>query len=239
MLEAQADDRRSSTARHGAHGDMTDRVFTISFAISLGVHLVFLLGQTLSLDWLNAPRTRSALEVIYEYEIAQRELRHLETQLARAKRDAVLALSPDNPSDRAQIRVPDRPELALHQELDALLPGRPAVVDLTNLVDAARGDPILLTYFSAIREQIQQVANRRAWLTGETRGGLVYISFTLASSGSIQDIAVVSKKSAPSQSLWEIAVRIVNSAAPFPPFPPSVTEATKTIVVPLEFLMGS
>lgn len=218
---------------------MTDRVFTISFAVSLGVHLVLLFGQALTLDWWNAPRSHAALEVIYEYEIAQRELRRLEAQLARAKRDAVSALSPANPSDHAQIRVPDRPELALHQGLEEFMPDRPAVVDLTNLADAARGDPILLTYFSAIREQIQQAANRRAWLTGEMRGGLVYISFTLASSGSIQDVAVVSSKSAPSQSLWEIAVRIVNNAAPFPPFPPSVTEATKTIVVPLEFLVGS
>ena len=97
----------------------------------------------------------------------------------------------------------------------------------------------MLSYFSAIREQIQRAANRRTWLTGEQREGLVYVSFVLTSTGAVQEAAVVSGRSAASPDLRDVAVQIVKAASPFPPFPPSMGEPNKTIVVPLEFLLGS
>ena len=120
-----------------------------------------------------------------------------------------------------------------------LMPERSSVVDLTNLVDAARGNPVLLSYFSAIREQIQQTANRQAWLTGTSTEGLVYVTFVLSATGAIREAQVVVDRSSGAAALREIALQIVTTAAPFPPFPPSVTEATKTVVVPLEFLLGT
>jgi protein TonB len=118
-------------------------------------------------------------------------------------------------------------------------PQRGAVIDLTNLVEASRGDPVLLSYFSAIREQIQQTANRQPWLTGEMTQGLVYVSFTLYASGSVERVVIVGERSVDSEMLRDAALRIVKAAAPFPPFPPSMTEGHKTVVVPLEFLLGS
>jgi TonB family protein len=218
---------------------MSDRAFTISFAISLGVHLTLVIGQFLSLNWFSAPRTRSPLEVIYDYEIAQQELRRLQEQLSRAKRDTVSSPSLSDLGERSQIRIPDRPSLTADRTLADLMPGRSSVVDLTNLVDASRGDPVLLSYFSAIREQIQQTANRRSWLTGETAEGLVYVSFILTSTGAVQGVTIISDQSVPAQTLWDVARRIVKTAAPFPPFPPSMAEPSKTVVVPLEFLLGS
>ena len=217
---------------------MTDRVFTICFGISLGLHLALLVGQLLSLGWFRIDRVRTPIEVVYEYEVAAQELQHLQEQLARAKRDAVAAPSLTT-GERVQIRVPDRPLLTADQTVPEILPGRSSVVDLTNLVDASRGDPVLLSYFSAIREQIQETANRRSWLNGEPTEGLVYVSFVLTSTGAIQGAAVLPDRSVPSQPLRDISVNIVTTAAPFPPFPPSITEPNKTIVVPLEFLVGS
>ena len=218
---------------------MNDRVFTIAFAVSLGIHLALILGQLFSISWLTAPTKHAPLEVVYEYEVAKQELRQLEEQLSRAKRETVASPSAPILGERMEIRVPDRPSLTADRSLSDLIPTRSSIVDLTNLVDASRGDPVLLNYFGAIREQIQRTANRRPWLASEGVEGLVYVSFVLSSTGEIHGLSVVSETSVPSDTLRDVALRIVETAAPFPPFPPSLPEPSKTIVVPLEFLLGS
>lgn len=114
------------------------------------------------------------------------------------------------------------------------------VIDLTNLVAAAKGDPVLLSYFSVIREQIQKTANANTWMTGKAPGqGIVFLSFVLARDGQVRSAAVLGDRSVSSKPLQDIALTIVKSAGPFPPFPPSLSETFKTVVVPLEFLLGS
>ena len=221
----------------------SERVFTFAFGLSLGAHLILLAGRVLSWQWLNAPtKSLSPLQVVYDYQIAQQELRSLNVlkeQLARATRDHGTALSPSDFGVHQQIRIPDRPSLAAGQNIQEIMPGRPAVVDLTNLVDAARGDPVLLSYFGAIREQIQQTATRCNWITGPANGGMVYVSFVLSAGGVLRDANIVMDRSTSSGSLRDSALKIVKAASPFPPFPPSMSEPQKTIVVPLEFLLSS
>lgn len=216
----------------------SERVFTISFGISLGVHLLFIVAQLLPFDWFRFSRSRLPIEVIYEAATAQHELEQLQVQLARAKREAAATILPSEAGERAQIRIPDRPSLTSDQTLFDSLPERSSVIDLTNLVDASRGDPVLLSYFSAIREQIQEAANRRPWLGSEAGQGLVYVSFVLNASGAVQGLSVVENRSAAFPHLRDVALQIVKAAAPFPPFPPSIPEPSKTIVVPLEFLLS-
>ena len=218
---------------------MNDRVLTMAFGISLAVHCVLLVAQLVTFAWLGPPKHHAPLEVIYNYELAKQELRHLQQQLARAKRETVaMPSSSANLGERTQIRIPERSLVAVDEKLLDVMPSRSSVVDLTNLADAARGDPVLLSYFSAIREQIQQTANHQAWLTGSVGEGLVYVSFVLTSTGAVQEAAIVSDRSVPVDPLRDTALRIVKTAAPFPPFPPSMVERNKTIVVPLEFLLG-
>lgn len=218
---------------------MNDRTFTIAFGISLGLHALMLVGQLISPIWVRVTRrTPTTLDVVYEVSQAEQELRRLQEQLARARREAAAPPSPQQLATQTRIRIPERPSLMPSQTIAEAALARPPVVDLTNLVEASRGDPVLLSYFSAIREQIQQTANRRVWLTGERSEGLVYVSFLLNSSGSIQDAEIVGSRSVAVESLHGVALRIVKAASPFPPFPPSMTEASKTVVVPLEFLLG-
>ena len=221
-----------------ANARMTDRIFTITFAISLGAHLLLVVGQLLSLNWFNLPRFRAPIDVVYEEETAREELRSLQEHLQRATRQVASATSTLQAGVSTQIRIPERPILAGDPALSTTLPERAAIVDLTNLVEASRGDPVLLSYFGAIREQIQHTANEGAWLTGASTEGMVLVSFVLTSNGAIGAASIVPDRSAPSQALREIAVQIVKAAAPFPPFPPSMTEPSKTIFVPLEFLLG-
>ena len=218
---------------------MSDRVFAITFGISLGLHLLLVVGQLLSLNWFGPPSARRPIEVVYEYAAAKEELRRVQEQLARARRNTAASPSPSTQGERTQIRIPDRPSFLTDQTLLEAMPERTSVVDLTNLVDAARGDPVLLGYFGALREQIQRTANAHPWLSGESGEGLIYVSFRLSAGGAIQSADIVSDRSVASRALWNAALRIINTAAPFPPFPPSMmTESSKTIVVPLEFLVG-
>jgi len=182
---------------------------------------------------------RRAVEIVYDYEVAQQEVQRLQDQLARAKREAVTAPTSVSSGPRAQVRIPDRPALAASVNLGDAALFHSSFVDLTNLTEASGGDPVLLTYFGTIRERIQQAANRRTWVTGEEKEGLVYLSFVLTAGGSAQRAAVLTDRSVVSPSLQDTALRILEDAEPFPPFPPSMGDPSKTIVVPLEFLLGS
>lgn len=218
---------------------MSDKGFALAFSISLGIHLFLLVGQFISLNWYAPSRLRRAVDIIYDYEVAKQEVRQLQDQLARAKREAVATPTAASSGLRTQIRIPDRPSLATTTALGDTMLAHASFVDLTNLTEASGGDPVLLTYFSTIREQIQRAANRRVWLTGEEKEGLVYVSFILTASGSAQRAAVLTERSVASPTLRDTALRILQDATPFPPFPPSMGEPSKTIVVPLEFLLGS
>lgn len=218
--------------------DFSDRIFMWAFGLSLGAHLILLIGQALSLSWLPRPRNLKPLNVVYEQETAKEELRVLQEQLARIKRDTTSSPAPTISGTRPQVRIPDRPSLTAGKTLVDIMPDHATVIDLTNLVDAARGDPVLLSYFSAIREQIQRTANRHVWGQQERDEGLVLVSFVLLAEGQVEAVQVAGDRSADSGLLREVAVRIVRAAAPFPPFPPSIGEPNKTIVVPLEFLLG-
>ena len=218
---------------------MSDRGFTLAFSISLGLHLLLLITQFISWHWAAPLKMRRAVEIIYDYEVAKEEVQQLQEQLARAKREAVATPTSVSSGLRTQIRIPDRPSLAAVTSLGDTTLSPSSYIDLTNLTEASGGDPVLLTYFGAIREQIQHSANRRAWVTEEGDGGMVYLTFVLTANGSAQKLSVLSDRSAASSMLRETALSILEYAAPFPPFPPSMPDASKTIVIPLEFLVGS
>lgn len=218
---------------------MSDRAFLLSFGVSLGIHLLLLVGQLLSLDWFRVPIRRTAIEVVYDRAVEQEALRLLQERLAKATRETISSPAPRTIGSQTQIRIPERPPLTAGQALSEIMPDRASIVDLTNLVDAARGDPVLLSYFSAIREQIQRTANAQVWVAGDPGEGLVYVSFLLAANGRLQDLSIVTERSGGSPALWDAALRILKTSAPFPPFPPSMAGPSKTIVVPLEFLVDS
>jgi len=154
------------------------------------------------------------------------------------RREPADALLPGPPGEEPRIRVPERPPLTLQDSPKAEIELAP-FIDLTNLIDAAKGDPVLFSYFGAIREQIQHAAGAQDWLTEATGSGLVYVSFVLKEDGNLRGVAVVPERSVDSKPLRDAALKIVQHAGPFPPFPPSMAHAPTTLVVPLEFLAGS
>ena len=113
---------------------MGERVFVTCLVVSVGLHLSLLIGQLVVPDWFKHFRARRALTVIYEYEVAERELRHLQEQLRRSKRDTAAAPSPSAGGERREIRIPDRPLLDTLANLSEIMPGRSTIIDLTNVV---------------------------------------------------------------------------------------------------------
>lgn len=230
-----------------------DRPIGIALGCSLIGH-VLLLGVPLAQwHWKMPIAPDRPLEVVYDSGGgAQPTLQRLQRQVAQLSQPSHAPGGAQAPAPK--IRIPDRPVAGFSPFGDgsggrpgggsgaagALAGGplgRTPVVDLTNLVDAAQGDPVLLSYFGAIREQIQRTADRQKWAIGRSPGGVVYISFTLTSDGKIGPTTILDTRSAPSVSLQAVALGIIQAAAPFPPFPPSMAEPSKTIVVPLEFLV--
>jgi len=218
---------------------MSEKGFMVAFSISLGLHLVLLVAQLISWQWATPLRLRRAMEIIYDYEVAKQEVQQLQDQLARAKREAAAIPTALSSGLRTQIRIPERPSLAATITLGDAVLAHSSFVDLANLTEASGGDPVRLAYFSAIRDQIERSARRRTWVTGEEKEGMVYVVFVLHPGGSLQKLAVLKERSVDSPTLQDTALQILEAAAPFPPFPPSIREASQTIVVPLEFLLGS
>jgi hypothetical protein len=109
-------------------------------------------------------------------------------------------------------------------------------VDLSNLTEASQGDPVRYGYFSAMRERIQQTANKQIWRLNEAElNGVVYVEFVVANTGNVESASVEPNRSTQVESIQGIAVSIVSGSSPFLPFPPSFKESSKTIIVPIEF----
>ena len=113
-------------------------------------------------------------------------------------------------------------------------------IDLTNLESAAHGNPVRLSYFGAVRQQIQRAANRGGWLAQTSTGeGTVYVGVVLDRSGQIRSSAVLPDRTKGDAQLQEAALTIIQSSGPFPSFPPSFSESSLSLIIPIEFVRGS
>ena len=217
-----------------------DPAFLWSLGISVACHVMVVIFQAITTGPGRLPAGRKTLEVVYEQPAAERGAQsaalptvtvsassiHVGGVLSGGMLEGTTALG-ESGSRSPSVFLP-------------VAPGLPSsVVDLSNVADASQGDPVLLSYFSAIREQIQRTANQRAWVSPDASEGIVYVAFLLQPGGQAASPHVLVDRSAPSALLHEIAVKIINASSPFPPLPPSLRGADKTIVVPLEFLRGS
>ena len=247
----------------GGSAERVDRLFTITLAISLAGHVVVFGAQLMFPSWSGFSHLPRPLRLIYEKQVASgtshqtvEELRQVESKRmdlpgpsstpldSSAMRDRQLGgglkgvVGAALPNLTPQIRIGEGSTGGLPS--GALPSGTwSSAIDLTNLAQVAQGNPVLLSYFCAIREQIQQTANQRPWLSGGASSeGVVYVGFVIRRSGDIQSATVMPDRSVPSDVLREVALRIVKAANPFPPFPPSFTEPAKTIMVPIEFSLG-
>lgn len=89
-------------------------------------------------------------------------------------------------------------------------------ISLRNIPGETFKTPEYKSYYQIIREKIRHQAYSYYKNLEE---GEVYLSFILASDGSVNDLIVIEKKTTASAYLTEIARRSVQEAAPYPAFP--------------------
>ncbi len=225
-----------------------DPAFLWALGFSVICHLIVIALQTIMIRTGSPPPIRKTMEVVYDHpssETATRAPDTLAALTARATEPPSVTMSTHH------IQVGGGSASGLLDGLAGFAgdgvssfvatpsPLQGSIVDLSNLAEASQGDPVLLSYFSAIREQIQRTANRQTWISSEESEGIIYVTFLLTSTGHVTSPRVVPERSASSALLQEIAVKIIAASSPFPPLPPSLHGAAKTIVVPLEFLRSS
>lgn len=234
----------------------TDRLLLATLSVSMAAHVLVIGAQLLLSGWDRLAGSVTPARLVYEPDgsQAQSEVRRRTEERLRELPGPSASLSPGSwaggyqPSTNGMDALSDAAQLRIgigsgEGWSSAALHGGSAwvtAVDLANLAAASQGDPVLYSYFSAIREQIQRTANTQAWLPRDAGTmGVVYIGFVLSRSGAIQSSGVVAERSVHSPTLQEIALRIVRTAAPFIPPPTSLRDAHNTILVPIEFARGA
>ena len=242
-----------------------DALLIKAIIVSLAGHAVLLSGAWIQAMWYKRARPAAPLRLVHEGPAVHDEQDRAAQRLEEAKTRTIEApaLSQDAATESEGSEGMDQgsPMMSisaaeLRATADASLGdlaggalsavsvadgGWGAAADLTNVTAAAQGNPVLLSYFSAIRTQIQQAANRRPWLTEGARAeGTISIGFVIGVAGDIQKAAVITERSAAFPDLQSAALQIVEASAPFPPLPPSVRAASPTlaVIVPIQFVTG-
>ena len=218
---------------------MTDRAFLGAFGSSVAIHLCLLGLGVFSLGWLKTQRAQESLEVIYEAMAAEQQLQQLSLQHAQAMRAGIVGPAPSQPlGGSVHLHIPEGSLLASGDLIPDIRVAQHSVIDLTNPMEAAQGNPMLLAYLNALKDHITQTVDAHPeWRKGVVGEGLVYVAFVLTPDGSLEDLSLVPKRSSGIAALRDIALRIVRSSAPFPSFPPSMQEP-RTILVPFEFRLS-
>jgi len=77
-------------------------------------------------------------------------------------------------------------------------------------------NPEYMNYYQIIREKIKKAAYQ---MYTKQDSGEIYLSFAIASDGSLQGVRLLEGKSAQNQYLRELGLKSIQNASPFPPFP--------------------
>lgn len=239
-----------------------EKLLALALGLSLGIHIVFLSAQVVFYKFGPKTSSRQAKLIYHKEQVpaasewtSKQQPVPAATQVRELARSMTATL-PGPGAGRVSVGAKDRatalgapnPERAVGSGArwgnapggaGAGDPGRDvwaSAVDLTDLAAAAQGNPVLFSYFGAIREQIQRTADARAWLPEQENGsGVVYVGFVIGRTGALRSSSVVPERSTASPVLCRVALQIIQASNPFLPLPPSFTESSKAVVVPIEF----
>lgn len=223
----------------------SERIFRLTFFISLGVHVV-ILAQNPNLNPFTHRNKDLVIEVTYIKPQSNGNL-HLEPSLLKKEG----AIKPQSKVDLKKMAPP--PFLNKEDILkiaSVMRPNEPSLTKPTVLrsgivitkkkitlpaVDIGAdkiSNPTYISYYEVVREKIRRAAyfNYRHEEIGE-----VYLSFMVASDGSLKEIQLVEDRSSANDFLREIALRSVKDSAPFPVFPPGLDHPQLSFNVVISF----
>ena len=94
-------------------------------------------------------------------------------------------------------------------------------------------NPSYITYYQIVREKIRRSAYQN-YTHNDT--GEVYISFIISNDGFVQDVRIIEEKTTTNNYLESVALRSVKNASPFPNFPKELdyTQLSFNIIISFE-----
>jgi TonB family protein len=206
----------------------SDRIFRITFFVSLAVHAVILFKNPNLIPFM-PHRKPEVVEVNYLKQTPQEKLKAVreeadgKQQLAKLQsrmnlkkiapppfvsKEDVLRINREMKLDEISLPKPalTRPDITAMKKKITLPP-----IDVDKI-----NNPSYISYYQIVREKIRRAAYQN-YLSTET--GEVYLSFIVGNDGSLREVQLVDSRSSPVEFLREIAQRSIHEAAPFPVFP--------------------
>lgn len=208
----------------------TDRALQLAFLLSLLTHAIILLqGSGISILLKN--RVPDKIEVSY-VKIPAKKIALPQQKALSSKNEPFLRLPqkitaakipppfsdnerPLKKTGNAALSSPSLLKPSLSKP-DAFASARKKI-SLPQTQDAAKiNNASYISYYQIVREKIRRTAYQNYT---RTETGEAYLSFIVASDGSLRDERLVDEKSTPNQYLKNIALRSIKEASPFPAFP--------------------
>lgn len=208
----------------------TDKVFRITFIISLVTHaIVFLQNQNLSLFSKN--KQEPVIEVTYLKTSSPKEE---QLKAVNHKVEPLYKLPPKISLDK-EAKEPlqnknnmddifKKAAVNLHQQSPFVKPNliKPDTIAIKKKITLPSlemdkiNNPTYVSYYQLVREKIRRAAYHN-YIRTDT--GEVYISFVITNSGSLKEIRLHEDKSSTIEFLKQTALVSIKDASPFPPFP--------------------
>lgn len=198
--------------------------FKAALAISVSIHLFAISAGDIFTGRV-PDDTKNEVEVTYMLEKLSGETTQNMAQSAPRKYD----LERRRPQWKKEPRSPKRRlPVPIRQPIqrDFYAIKKPEHIDAEHMED-------YISYYQLIREDIRKHVNRYYGTSSEE--GVVYLIFRLLRNGTLKKASVDTIKSVKSPLLRKIAIRSVNSASPFPPFPKALAKKELTFIVPIIF----
>lgn len=221
----------------------SDRIFKITFLISLIVHGVILYRNP-SLAIFSINKKEKELEVSYFKDTQKPE----ETQeIIASKREPPLKILsrikvdkkiPPPFIDREGIFKKDR-DIALHKPaFTKPVFTRPDVIAIRKKIALPPIDidkinnPSYINYYQTVREKIKRSAYQNYTRTDV---GEVFLSFIISNNGNLEEVHLNEEKSISNSYLKDIALRSIKDSGPFPKFPQELDYSRLSFNVVISF----
>ncbi|MCM8779989.1 MAG: TonB family protein [Candidatus Omnitrophica bacterium] len=185
--------------------------FKAALLISLGIHSIILVAMP-QLARFNFRKKFDKIEIIYIKPQATPKIEKDQTQAQNNNLPPPPAYAEKEQIIKKSLQETNKPEIKVsHDEAET----KPKI-SLPPATSEKIRNPEYLNYYQVIRAKIKKAAYQR-YIKMDT--GQVYISFTVSNDGMLEDVRLIEESSVQNQYLWDIGLKSIRDASPFPPFP--------------------
>lgn len=221
----------------------SSRQFNSILFISLMLH-VFFLSELPHFKIIPPQKALTNLEVTYQRmkvaEMVNKKLleaveKRMLQPTAKENQQAASQKQKSNPPAFSRESAISKPNKVLVSKIKAApIEERPLkdIVRLPEVSSPIMKNPAYVNYYQTIREKIKSVAYLDKPLAGD---GEVFLTFILNSKGQLKAINVLQDKSVNNPTLQTLASGFIQTAAPFPVFPPELHHGELSFNVIIEF----